>query len=112
MEIKFKMELPCEIHLRNSICSAFLYVKISIQIVQEVGNIFKRKDNRDAALLTLGLVVYLVSKSNSDVFSETNYLQKIIICFKEVIGKVIIALFILILSQSLNNTMRSNFTVI
>ena len=44
-----------------------------------------RKEHRNSSLLTLGLVVYLVSKNGSTVFSNKNYLQDIINCFKDVI---------------------------
>ena len=44
-----------------------------------------KNENRNAALTSLGLVVYLVSKSGSLIFSEKPLLQKIITCYRHVI---------------------------
>ena len=44
-----------------------------------------KNENRNAALTSLGLVIYLVSKSGSLIFSEKPLLQKIITCYRHVI---------------------------
>ena len=45
----------------------------------------KQKINRQSALSSIGLIIYLIAKSGSKTFGEKNYIQNVIDCFKGVI---------------------------
>ena len=45
----------------------------------------KQKTNRQSALSSIGLIIYLIAKSGSKTFGEKNYIQNVIDCFKGVI---------------------------